>query len=45
MSQKISDHYLKLVGWDRTGWCLFAQRRERGRVRLPPAGAKQELSV
>jgi transposase len=38
-------NYLKLVGWDRTGWCLFAKRLERGRFRLPAAGGKQELSV
>jgi transposase len=38
-------NYLKLVGWDRTGGCLFAKRLERGRFRLPQAGAKQELSV
>jgi len=38
-------NYVKLVGWDRTGWCLFAKRLEHGRFRFPRAEAKQELSV
>ena len=38
-------NYLKLVGWDRTGWCLFAKRLERGRFRLPTTARKQELSA
>jgi len=37
-------NYLKLVTWDRTGFCLFAKRLERGRFRLPSGQAKQELS-
>ena len=36
---------LKLVSWDRTGWCLFAKRLERGRFRLPSAARTQELSA
>jgi len=38
-------NYLKLVGWDRTGWCLFAKRLERGRFRLPTTARTQELSA
>ena len=38
-------NYVKLMGWDRTGWCLFAKRLEHGRFRFPQAEAKQELSV
>src|SRR5262245_49169381 len=38
-------NYLKLVSWDRTGWCLVAKRLERGRFRLPTEGRKQELST
>ena len=37
--------YLKLVYWDRTGFCLFAKRLEQGRFRLPRAAGKQELSL
>jgi transposase len=37
--------YLKLVYWDRTGFCLFAKRLEQGRFRLPAAAPKQELSA
>src|ERR1041385_6684524 len=38
-------NYLKLVVWDRTGFCLFAKRLERGRFRLPGEAPTQELSV
>jgi len=37
-------NYLKLVTWDRTGFCLFAKRLEQGRFRLPSDEAKQELT-
>jgi len=36
-------NYLKLVTWDRTGYCLFAKRLERGRFRLPTGERKQEI--
>jgi transposase len=38
-------NYLKLVSWDRTGWCLVAKRLEQGRLRFPLEEAKQELSA
>jgi transposase len=38
-------NYVKLVSWDRTGWCLFAKRLEHGRFHFPQAEAKQELSL
>jgi transposase len=36
---------VKLVSWDRTGWCLFAKRLEHGQFHFPTAEAKQELSL
>ena len=36
---------VKLVSWDRTGWCLFAKRLEHGQFHFPSAEAKQELSL
>jgi transposase len=38
-------NYVKLVSWDRTGWCLFAKRLERGHFRFPHPDTKQELSL
>ena len=37
-------NYLKLVYWDRTGFCLFAKRLERGRFMIPGNDRKQELN-
>jgi len=37
-------NYLKLVYWDRTGFCLFAKRLERGRFSLPGDAEAFELS-
>lgn len=36
---------LKLLFWDRTGFCLFAKRLEHGRFVLPGDGDTQELST
>jgi len=36
---------LKSVYWDRTGFCLFAKRLERGRFRFPQAEPQQEVSA
>jgi transposase len=38
-------NYLKLVVWDRTGWCLVAKRLEHGRFRLPGEARTQEVSL
>ena len=36
--------HLKLVYWDRTGFCLFAKRLEHGRFVIPGSERTQELS-
>jgi transposase len=37
-------NYLKLLYWDRTGFCLFAKRLEQGRFTIPGFEQRQELS-
>mgnify|MGYP000487830946 CR=1 FL=1 len=36
--------YIKCIYWDRTGYCLFAKRLERGRFKFPADGGRQELT-
>ncbi len=37
-------NYMKSLTWDRTGFCLFAKKLERGKFRLPSDETMQELS-
>jgi len=37
-------NYMKLLFWDRTGFCLFAKRLEQGRFVLPGTQRTCELS-
>ena len=37
-------NYLKLVYWDRTGFCLFAKRLEQGRFTIPGTSQPEELN-
>ena len=37
-------NYVKILAWDRTGFCLFAKKLERGRFLFPTPSASQELT-
>ncbi len=37
-------NYVKILAWDRTGFCLYAKKLERGRFLFPTADEKQEIS-
>jgi transposase len=38
-------NHLKLIAWDRTGFCLFAKRLEQGKFRLPTDEERQDLDA
>ena len=37
-------NYIKILGWDRTGFVLYAKKLERGRFVFPGESNSQELS-
>lgn len=37
-------NYLKSLYWDRTGYCLFAKKLERGKFKFPLGKEKEELN-
>jgi transposase len=37
-------NYIKILAWDRTGFCLYAKKLERGRFLFPHKDVTQELT-